>query len=434
MTTPPLSRDRTRRAVLGSTAGAVVEGYDLLLYGVFGALVFPVVFFPVQSSEAAVLLSFATYFVGFVARPLGGALFGHLGDRIGRKRTMLITLWLVTIGTVGCGLLPGFAQIGPAAAVLLVVLRVVQGFGFGGEWGGAVLLSMESGSPKRAGFLGSFPQAGASVGLFLANLTAFGLSAALPREAFLAWGWRVPFLVSGVLIVVGFWLRSRVAETPAFERLRAVDAIERHPIRQLFRRQPQTLALTILLKAGSGIPVFLFTAFVLAYAARLGYSTAFVTLAVTATAFLSSIATPLFGMLADRVGPARLWQAGAAAMALFGFVYFALLESGSAPLAAVAIVVSMPLFAVMFAAEPALTAPRFEPAWRYSGSSFAFNIGSVLGGGLAPFVAQLLVTRFGSATAVAWYMAGGCVIGIAAVAGLRRMDRRAAVTTAVVVA
>lgn len=418
-----------RRAVVGSAVGAVVEGYDLLLYGVYGVLVFPTVFFSTESTDVAVLATFGTYFVGFVARPLGAFVFGHLGDRIGRKRTMLLTLVLVTIGTVGCGLLPGYAAIGPSAAVLLVVLRVIQGFGFGGEWGGAVLLAMESGGRRRLAFRGSFPQAAAQLGFLLANLSALALLALLPRADFLAWGWRIPFLASGLLIAVGFWVRSRVAETPEFERLRASGEVETHPLRALFRRQPGTLALTILIKAGSGVPLYIFTSFVTAYATRDGAHTPMLlTVAVSLSALAAAILVPVYGLLADRIGATRVWQGGAVLTALFGFAYFTLLDAGSTGTLIVAVVVSTALVVAMYAVEPALTGPSFAPGWRYSGSSLAFNVGSVLGGGIAPFAAQVLVVRTGSGTAVSWYMAIACAVGLAAVTALRASHRRAAVT------
>jgi MFS family permease len=426
------SGGRARLAVVGSSVGAVVEGYDLLLYGVYGVLVFPAVFFPAEGTDVAVLATFATYFVGFVARPAGAFVFGHLGDRIGRKRTMLLTLLLVTIGTVGCGLLPGYAAIGPAAAVLLVLLRVIQGFGFGGEWGGAVLLAMESGGRRRLAFRGSFPQAAAQVGFLLANLSALALLGLLPRADFLAWGWRIPFLASGLLIAVGFWVRSQVQETPAFERLRASGAVQAHPLRALFRRQPGALVLTILVKAGSGVPLYIFTSFVVAYATRGGaHSAVMLTVAVSASALTAAVLVPLYGLLADQVGATRVWQIGAVLTALFGFAYFTLLDSGSVAGLLFATVGSTALVVLMFAVEPALTGPSFDPAWRYSGSSLAFNVGSVLGGGLAPLVAQLLVVRTGSGTAVSWYMAIACAVGLLAVTRLHALNRRGTAAAAV---
>ncbi|GAB3570856.1 MFS transporter [Amycolatopsis endophytica] len=409
-----------RRAVAGSTAGAIVEGYDLLLYAIFGVLVFPTVFFSAQAGDLAVLAAFGTYFAGFVARPVGGIVFGHLGDRIGRKKTMLLTLVLVTIGTVGCGFLPGYDTLGVAAPVLLVLLRAVQGFGFGGEWGGAVLLAMESGGRRRTAFRGSFPQAAAHLGFLLANLSALALLTLLPRADFLAWGWRIPFLASGVLIAVGFWVRTRVAETPAFEELRAAGAVEKNPLRAVLRHQRGTLGLTILLKAGSGVPLFVFTSFVTAYATAGGaHPPLLVTVAVSAGALVAVITTPLYGLLADRVGPARVWQAGAVLTAVFGFAYFPLLDAGPPVAMFLAVVVSTAVVVAMFAVEPALTGPRFAPAWRFTGSSLAFNIGSVLGGGAAPFVAQVLVIRTGGPLAVSVYIAAACALGLVAATRLR---------------
>jgi MFS family permease len=414
------SRVRTRRAVSAATIGAIIEGYDLVIFGTYSALIFPTLFFPEQSPATGVLLAFATYFIGFVARPLGGIIFGHLGDRVGRKPIMIVTLSMVAIGTVGAGLLPTYAQIGLWAAGLLVLCRIIQGVGFGGEWGGGTLLSMESGREARAALLASFPQAGAAIGLAFANLAVLLLQARLAPEVLFDWGWRIPLLASAVLFLVGLYLRLRVEETPVFEEVKARDALVRRPLFEVFRAQRGTLLWAILLRAGSGISVFVFTAFALSYGVEKGVPAPSLLIAIMIAGVLGGVSTPLAGLLADRIGAFRTWRIGAVVMIAFAFAFFTALESSDAGLAVPLLAFALVPYALMFGPEASLISRTFDPAWRYSGSSLAFNIGGIVGGGLAPLLSQTLLLRFGSGIAIAIYIAVGCLVGILASLLLQR--------------
>ncbi|OZM80902.1 MFS transporter [Pseudonocardia sp. MH-G8] len=416
-----VARSNTRRAVLGSTVGSTIEAYDFLLYGIVAALVFPAVFFPEQSPYTGVLLAFSVWFIGFLARPLGAAIFGHLGDRVGRKKTLVFTMLLMGVGTVGIGLIPSYESIGPASAFLLVGMRLLQGLGFGGEWGGANLLAMESGSRRHRGLLTSFPQAAAMLGLFLANVSVFGMNRSLTPEAFASWGWRVPFVGSAVLIAVGLWVRFRVLETAEFRRLQEDGRVERAPLLAVFRHQPVTLLLCTLVKVAEMVPIYIFISFVFAYGTgTLGLDAEFLTLSVAAAALLAAVAMPAVGHLSDRIGHERMYQIGAATMVVFAFVYFAGLSTGSPLVAAACIVASLIPYAMMFGAEGAILGKSFAPAWRYTGSSLAFNLAGIIGGGPAPFIATWLLVQTGNAYAIAAYIVVAGLVGFAAVTVLRR--------------
>jgi len=419
-----LSPTRTRRAVSAATFGAIIEGYDLIIFGVYSALIFPALFFPQTDPATGVLLAFATYFVGFVARPLGGVIFGHLGDRIGRKPIMIVTLTMVAIGTVGAGFLPTYQQIGPWAAALLVLCRIIQGVGFGGEWGGGTLLSMESGREARAALLASFPQSGAMWGLALANLAVIIIQTRLAPEALFDWGWRVPLLISAVLFLVGLYLRTRVEETPVFEGVKARAALVRRPLIEVVKQQPGTLVSAILVKAGSGVSVFVFTAFVLAYAPTRGLEPTTALIGVMVGGVLAGITTPLAGLLADRIGAFLTWRIGAVAVATLSVAFFVAIENGATGVATVLLVVALVPYSFMFGPEASLISRTFAPAWRYSGSSLAFNIGGIIGGGIAPLVSQALLLRFGTGLVIAVYIVTACAIGIVATFLLQRSGHR----------
>lgn len=410
----------TRRAVVAATVGSAIEFYDFLLYGVVAALVFPEVFFPQQNRYAGVLLSFSTYFVGFCARPIGAAIFGHFGDRIGRKRTLVLTMLTMGVGTVGVGLIPSYEAIGPACAFLLVGCRLVQGLGLGGEWGGANLLAMESGSSRHRGLLTSFPQAGAMLGLASANIAILLMTTTLSDPAFAAWGWRLPFMASAVLFACGLWLRARVAETAEFEGMLAAGAVQRRPLAAVIRRQPVDLVLCMLLKVAEMVPVYVFSAFILAYGTRtLGLERAFLLLAVAVAAVIAAVLMPFVGHWSDRIGHERTYQLGALGMIAFSFVYFAALSTADPWVVGFVIAVSLVPYAVMFGAEGAIFGKTFRPEWRYSGSSLAFNLAGIIGGGPAPFVAAWLLARYGNTLAIATYIAGAGAVGLAAVTVLR---------------
>jgi len=414
----------TRRAVAAAAAGSAIEFYDFLLYGVVAALVFPEVFFPRQNPYAGVLLSFSTYFIGFCARPIGAAVFGHFGDRIGRKRTLVITMLTMGIGTVSIGLIPPYRSIGSTSAFLLVACPLLQGLGVGGEWGGANLLAMESGSPRRRGFLTSFPQAGAMLGLAAANLAVFAMTTGLSHRSFLSWGWRLPFIASVGLFALGLWLRTRVVETPEFQAVVASGGIQRRPVVAVVRRQPGELGLCLLLKVAEMVPVYVFSAFILAYGTRtLGLERGFLLVAVAIAALVAAAAMPLVGLWSDRVGHEHVYQLGAAAMIGFVFIYFAAVNTATPGLVGPAVAISLLPYALMFGTEGAILGKTFRPEWRYSGSSLAFNLAGIVGGGPAPFIATWLISRYGNPYLIAAYIATAGMVGLIAVSALRIRQR-----------
>src|SRR5262247_4844385 len=318
-----------RRAVIASTVGTAIEWYDFFLYSVVTGLVFAKLFFPNSDPLTGTLEAFAVYAVGFVARPIGAAIFGHYGDRIGRKATLIATLMLMGIATFLVAFVPTYESIGVWGAVLLTVLRFIQGIGVGGEWGGSVLLSMEwSRTNHHRGFIASWPQFGVPCGLFLANLAVLAFSQ-MSGDQFLTWGWRVPFFLSLILVAVGLWIRLGIMETPVFTKLVVERKIERAPMLEVIKRQPGDIILSALARLAEQAPFYIFTAFVFAYGTgTLGVSRDFLLVAVLAAAVLSFVSIPLFGHLSDQIGRQRMYMIGAAVCGAFGFLYFAMLDTG----------------------------------------------------------------------------------------------------------
>lgn len=412
-----------RRSVIASTVGAGIEWYDFMLYGAAAALVFPALFFPEASPVTGVLLSFSTYFVGFLARPLGAVIFGHIGDRIGRKASLLATIILMGAGTVGIGLVPSYDSIGFWGPVLLVLLRTVQGIGVGGEWGGAVLLAMEAGTKRREGFRGSFPQAAGTLGIGTANLAFLAASLGMSSAAFMSWGWRLPFLSSVVLVFVGVWIRRNVPETQVFQEAKESGRLRKAPVIDVVRSNPIEIALTALLKSAEMIPVYIFIAFILSYGTvQLSYSRNALLLLVALAAYISAGAMIVAGHYSDRIGHEKMFTIGSLMMMAFGFVYFIVLDTGSLIGATVVILLSLLPYALMFAPEPVLIAKNFPAETRYSGSSLGFNLAGIIGGGPAPFIATWLVVQFGSMS-VALYIAVFCLIGVVSVRALTARAR-----------
>jgi MFS family permease len=395
-----------RKAVFASTIGTTIEWYDFFLYGTAAGLVFGKLYFPDEHPLTATLAAFGTYFVGFIARPVGAAIFGHYGDRIGRKATLIATLMTMGVATFLIALVPSFASIGIWGAVLLTVLRVFQGIGAGGEWGGSVLIAMEWSRTKGSrGFVASWPQFGVPAGMFLANLAILAASA-WSGDQFLTWGWRIPFLLSIVLIGIGLWVRLGVLESPVFARLVAENKIERAPILEVIRRQPREIVLSALLRMGEQAPFYIFTAFIFVYAtSTLGFSRDFVLMAVMAAAVLSLVSIPLFGHLSDRIGRCRMYLIGAVATGVFGFVYFALLGTAMPVLVFAAIVLALVPHDMMYGPQAALIAEAFTPRLRYSGASLGYQLASIIAGGPAPLIATALFAYYHSGYAIAVYIA-----------------------------
>lgn len=408
---------RPHRAVFASTVGNTIESYDFIIYALMAALVFPAVFFPTQSTTAGALLSFGTYFVAFVARPIGGLVFGHIGDRYGRKRALLATILLMGVGTVGVGLVPAYDQVGVLAPIVLVALRVCQGLALGGEWTGAALLAMESGSDRGVGYRTGFPQAANLLGMSAANLVLLLLRSVLPESDFLAWGWRIAFLLSAALLVLGVWLRLRVAETTTFTGMVEAGTTSRRPLQDLARHQPATVALCTLLKVGDMVVYYLFTVFILAYGPTVGYEQGFLLLTVASGAALLGLATPLLGMLGDAVGHLRVALAGAVLAAVVCAFYFPVFDAGDETVTVVLVLASLTAYSMMFANQGAIFGLAFDPAWRYSGGSVAINAAGLIASGPAPFVAASLLAVTGTA-GVAGFGVVACLITVGAAAAL----------------
>jgi MFS family permease len=378
-----------------STIGTAIEWYDFFLYGFLAATVFPKVFFPELNPVAGTIAAFTTNFVGFAARPIGGAFFGWFGDRVGRKSTLIATLLLMGIATVLMGLLPGYAQIGLAAPVLLSILRFLQGAGVGGEWGGSVLLSMEYGDNRRRGFWTSWPQTGVPVGLAFAAAAVLVFQAIFPGAAFTNIGWRIPFFLSALLIVVGLYIRLRILETPAFRRLKQEGRVAHIPVLEVFRHYWREIILSALLRSAEQAPFYLFTTFLLSYGVKtLKLSSGLLYAGLIITAFFSFVMMPTYSTISDRVGRKRWYTIGCVLMAAWAFPYFILLQSKIAVVVVIAIILSISLFHDwLYGPQAALISERFGTRLRYSGASLGYQLASVTAGGPAPIIATWLVAN-----------------------------------------
>ena len=408
------------RAVLASATGTTIEWYDFFLYGVAAVFVFPQEFFPGSDPYVGRLLAFSTYFIGFVARPFGAALFGHYGDRIGRKAALIATLVLMGGATIGIGLVPDYSRIGIWGAVLLTFFRVLQGIGVGGEWGGAVLMAGEWTDPKRRGFTTSFAQFGAPAGMVLANGALSVMSFTTTDQAFLSWGWRVPFLLSVVLVFVGLWIRLGILETPVFARLRARGKVERTPVVQVLRHHWREVVLTALLRSGQQTPFYIFTTYVLLYATEsLGFNRSLILGFVMIQALISMAAIPYFGHLSDVIGRRRVTAIGCALMLVFPFIYFGLLDTKVTWLVFLAIVLGLPSQDLQYGPQAAFIAERFPGTLRYSGASLGYQLASITAGGPAPIVAVYLYRTYGTSMAVAAYVAVTALVSLICVWLLR---------------
>jgi MFS family permease len=413
-------RRQLRRAVLASTIGTTIEWYDFFLYSIVTGLVFARLYFPHADPLVGTLEAFSVYAVGFLARPIGAAIFGHYGDRIGRKAALITTLLLMGSATFLVALVPGYARIGIWGAVILTILRFIQGIGVGGEWGGSVLLAMEwARSNRHRGFIASWPQFGVPAGLFLANLAVLSLSA-ISREQFLTWGWRVPFLFSIVLVGLGLYIRLGILETPVFVRLVAERKIERAPVLEVLRQRPREIVLTALCRMAEQAPFYLFTAFVFAYGTTvLHLQRDFLLMAVLAAATISFFSIPFFGHLSDRFGRKRIYMLGAAVTGGFGFAYFALLNTRVPGLVVLAILLSLLPHDMMYGPQAALIAESFPSRLRYSGASLGYQLSSLIAGGPAPLIAAWLLSRYRSASAIALFILVCAIISLIATAMLK---------------
>ncbi|MEV0698745.1 MFS transporter [Saccharopolyspora sp. NPDC050389] len=420
-TTPP-ARRRIAKVAFASWVGASIEWYDFFIYGTAAALVFPRLFFPAQEPLTATLLSFTTFGVAFVARPFGGALFGHIGDTIGRRKTLVIALVAMGAATTLIGLLPTYSAIGAAAPVLLVVLRLIQGITVGGQQGGVILLATENSPASRRGFYGSLASAGAPGGVLLANGAFLLVLATTSDEAFLAWGWRVPFVASILLVAVAVTIQLRLEETSDFRAARTGER-RRSPVVEAIRRHPRQVLLAAGCYLAINLTYYQFITFVVAYGtnpAILGLPQGTMLTAIMIASAVELVGLPAAGLLSDRFGRRQVFAAGAVLLGVFSFVFWPLVDSGSFALITVALVIGLGLVhSLMYGPQGALFSEAFSTEVRYSALSLGIQLGSVIGGAFAPFIATALLKGFGSSTAIAAYMAGACAISAACTIALR---------------
>ena len=402
-----------RRAVIAATVGTTIEWYDFFIYGTAAGLVFGKLYFPNEDPLTATLSAFGTYFIGFVGRPIGAAIFGHYGDRIGRKATLIATLLCMGSATFLIAFVPSYASIGIWGAVILTILRVLQGIGVGGEWGGSVLISMEwARGHGRRGLIASWPQFGVPSGLFLANL-AILIFSAISGDQFLNWGWRIPFLLSIVLVGLGLWIRLGILETPVFQKLLSEKKVEHAPLAEVIKKQPREIILSALARMAEQAPFYIFTAFVFSYATgTLKLSRDFVLAAVLVASLVSFITIPLSGHISDVIGRRKMYLIGAVVTGVFGFIYFGLLDLAVPAAVFIAIVLSLIPHDMMYGPQAALIAEAFTPRLRYSGASLGYQLASIIAGGPAPLIATALFATYHSGYAIAIYIALCAVVSL----------------------
>ncbi|GGZ43460.1 MFS transporter [Streptomyces bluensis] len=421
-----------KRIVTASLIGTTIEWYDFFLYGSAAALVFNKLFFPDSDPLVGTLLSFLTYAVGFAARPLGALVFGHYGDRLGRKKLLVLSLLLMGGATFAIGLLPTHATIGTAAPVLLTVLRLVQGFALGGEWGGAVLLVSEHGDARRRGFWASWPQTGAPAGQLLATGVLSLLTALLSDAAFTSWGWRVPFLLSGVLVIVGLWIRLSVDESPVFQQAlaqaearKADAATEKLPLVAVLRHHWRDVLVAMGARMAENISYYVITAFILVYATTsAGVSKQTALNAVLIASAVHFAVIPLWGALSDRVGRRPVYLLGAAGVGLWMFPFFSLIDTGGFGNLLIAVTVGLVLHGAMYAPQAAFFSEMFATRMRYSGASIGAQFASVAAGAPAPLIATALLADYGSSTPIALYVIAAAVLTLVAVGAAKETRHR----------
>jgi MFS family permease len=408
-------RSQLRKAVIASTIGTTIEWYDFLLYSTVTGLVFGKLFFPHSDPLVGVLEAFAVYTVGFIARPIGAAIFGHYGDRIGRKASLIATLLITGLATFAVGFVPGYDSIGIWGAVILTVIRFIQGIGVGGEWGGSVLLSMEwARTNQHRGFITSWPQLGGPAGLLLANIAVLAFSA-ISGDQFLVWGWRIPFMLSIVMVGIGLYIRLGILETPAFRRIVAEQRVEKAPVLEVMRRQPRQVILSMFARTAEQAPAYIYLAFVFAYGTQVLHQPRdFLLQSLIVAGVISLFTIPIAGALSDRYGRKRIYLIGSVLTGIFGFVYFAMLNTGVPHWIFLGIVLSFVPHDLMYGPQAALIAEGFTPRLRYSGCSIGYQLASITAGGPAPLIATALLAAFGSGYVIAVYIALCAVVSIVA--------------------
>ncbi|MFL6052454.1 MAG: MFS transporter [Actinoallomurus sp.] len=413
---------QVRKAALAAIVGTSIEWYDFFLYNTAAAVVFKDVFFPKSTDYVGTLSSFATYAVGFAARPIGAAIFGHWGDRLGRKATLIVTLLLMGVSSALIGVLPGTGTIGVAAPILLVALRVLQGIAVGGEWSGSVLLSMEWGNPRRRGLMASWPQIGVPIGLILGTVAMSSVATA-SGDAFKQWGWRIPFLFSLVLVAIGLWVRLRVMETPMFAKVVERREVAKVPVLEVIRRHPKEILLSALLRCSEQMPFYIFTSFALTYIVdHAKLSKTFALNAVAVAAALELVLIPTFGHLSDTMSRKRVYAMGALLLAVIAFPYFALINTAIPAVVFLTVVLAQVPHSMQYGPQASLIAEVFPTKLRYGGAGIGYQLASVIAGGPAPLLATWLLHDYGW-WAISFAMVVAAVLTLAATALLPDRSR-----------
>ncbi|CAM3870439.1 MFS transporter [Mesobacillus thioparans] len=412
-----LDKKTTYRVLIASLVGSSIEWFDYFLYGTMAALVFNQLFFVNEDPTVGLLLAYASFALSFFIRPFGGIIFSHIGDRIGRKKTLVLTLSLMGAATFAMGLLPTYQAIGVAAPIILITLRLIQGLGIGGEWGGALLLATEYAPAERRGFFGSIPQMGVTIGMVMGTL-ALWLMSLLPEQQFMSWGWRVPFIFSALLVVFGLWIRKGIDETPEFKEVQQKGEIPKLPIVDTLRYYWKEVLITIGAKVVETAPFYIFSTFIVSYAtSTLGFSRSAVLGAVMVSTVITTILIPIMGSLSDRVGRKKMYIAGTLAMMAFAFPYFWMIHQGSVLMLVLATIIGLGIiWAPITAVLGTMFSEIFDAKVRYTGVSLGYQIGAAVAGGTAPLVATALLASFdNSYVPVALYIMFTAVVSLLAI-------------------
>lgn len=416
---------KNKKVLIASLTGSAIEWFDYFLYGTAAALVFNKIFFPMVDPVIGLILSYLSFSLTFFIRPIGGVLFAHIGDRIGRKKTLVLTLSLMGGATVMIGLLPTYEMIGLWAPALLILMRIIQGMGIGGEWGGALLLAYEYAPEKRKGFFGSIPQAGVTIGMLMATFIV-SLMTLFSEEDFLSWGWRIPFLLSSVLVLLGLWIRKDIDETPDFQKVKASGQVAKAPLRDTLKHHWREVLIAAGLKVVETTPFYIFSTFVVSYAtSTLTYQKSQALEAVTLGALVATIMIPLMGLLSDKVGRQRMYAISVFVLGLFIVPWFMLLNTGTTWGIVLATVIAFGvLWAPVTAVLGTLCSEIFSANVRYTGITLGYQLGAALAGGTAPLIATGLLAKYdGDWVPVAWYLAVTVTISLIAIFCASRVKR-----------
>ncbi|MEY8734218.1 MFS transporter [Peribacillus frigoritolerans] len=412
-----MGKKQMRRILIASLVGSSIEWFDYFLYGTVSALVFNQLFFVNEDPTIGLLLSYASFALAFFIRPFGGVIFSHIGDRIGRKKTLVLTLSLMGVATFGMGLLPTYQAVGIWAPILLITLRLVQGLGIGGEWGGALLLAVEYAPAEKRGLFGAIPQMGVTIGMLLGTV-ALSIMTLLPENAFMTWGWRIPFIFSALLVSFGLWIRKGIDETPSFKKVKESGEVPKLPIVETLKNYWREVLIAVGAKVVETAPFYIFSTFVVSYAtANLGFSRTATLTAVMIATIITTILIPIMGNLSDKIGRKKLFIGGTIGMALFAFPYFWLLQQKSVLLLIVATVIGLGvIWAPITAVLGTMFSEIFDAKIRYTGITLGYQIGAALAGGTAPLVATALLDKFNNSyVPVAIYIIFASVLSLAAI-------------------